>query len=358
MQIPRGPQELTPQWLTCALRQTSTIREAAVLSLQASALAADAGVSGQRLRLTPEYDVEESGAPQTLIAKLSASDPAMRNAIHRMGSYGREVWFYQQIAEQIELPTPRCYHANADDAGWSVLLLEDLAPARCGNPVTRDKLSQAELAIRQLARFHAHWWESPHLDAMDRLMRFDGAQVAQMMQPGWDAFFQRAGGRLPDQAAIERICGHVADIYDRIYGQPPRTLMHNDYQSNNLFFATPQGGVPFAVIDWQAMSLGRGAYDVAFYLVRSAPTEDRRAIEMGLLEAYHATLVENGVQAYTLKQCVDDYRLSTLYVLARLGTTIGQSALSPYQKRLYPDTWLPRIWTAISDLNALDLLPG
>lgn len=270
---------------------------------------------------------------------------------------GREVLFYQQIADQIEMPTPHCTYAGFDKEGWSVLLLEDLAPARCGHTITQENLPKAELAIRQLARFHAAWWEDPRLDEMDWLARLDGAQFEQLVKPRWDPFLQRAGHKLPDKEAVARLQRHLAYVADRIFGQPPRTLLHNDYQPNNLFFATLEGGVPFAVIDWQLVGYGHGAHEIAYYLCRGTPAQERRAIEMGLLKTYHTTLVENGVHGYTFEQCLDDYRLSTLFNLVRTGSMIGQQ-LSSFHERRYVDIFLPRAYAAVCDLDAWDLLPG
>ena len=349
MDIPHGPADLSPGWLTGALRETGTIQEASVLSFQADALSQDKGVTGQLARLTLEVDFQEEGAPRTLIAKFP---------IPRL-NLGREVLFYQQIADQIEMRTPRCYYADDKQMDASVLLLEDLAPARSGGTNTLHDLPKVEHAVRELARMHAAWWEDPRLEAMDWLRRLDGAHFELTMKPLWDPFLQQAGNRLPDREAIGRLRSNTAYVIDHIWGQPPRTLLHGDFQSDNLFFATPQGGVPFAVIDWQGVGHGRGTYDVAFYLCRGAPPQERRAIEMRLLEIYHTALVESGVQGYTLDQCIDDYRLSMLSILARTGVIIGRYLHEfPQLKHRFLDVCLPRSWAAVSDLHAVQLLPA
>ena len=349
MSIPKGPQDLTPQWLTQALRESGTIQEASVLSFTVDAIGQEEGITGQLARLTLAYDIQERDAPRTLVAK--SPTPRTKGMHWR----GREVLFYQQIADHIEMPTPHCHFAGFDETGHSVLLLEDLAPARGGDPITRDNLPKAELAICELAKLHAAWWDDPRLDEMDWLNRLDGAQVEEIMRPRWDPFLHRAGHRLPDKTVIESLRKHLAYVTDQLYEPPPRTFRHNDYQPNNLLFATPQGGVPFAVIDWGNVSHGRGTFDVAFYMCRGAPPQERRAIETGLLETYHTTLVENGVQGYALDQCIDDYRLSTLFVLARTGYIIAGN-LSPTHQRRFVDTLLPRAYAAVTDLDAVELL--
>ena len=46
----------------------------------------------------------------------------------------------------------------------------------------------------------------------------------------------------------------------------PRTLIHNDYHAENLFFAATGDARSIAVTDWQVATLGRGVIDIARFL--------------------------------------------------------------------------------------------
>ncbi len=71
LNIPSGPQELTPEWLTQALRETGAIKQATVTSFDMEPdIAAGTGFMGQLARLTPQYDRQEEVAPQSIIAKF------------------------------------------------------------------------------------------------------------------------------------------------------------------------------------------------------------------------------------------------------------------------------------------------
>ena len=72
LKIPAGPQELTPQWLTHALRQTGAIEGATVRSFDAETIAEGVGLIGQLARVKLHYDGPEAGAPASLIAKFPA----------------------------------------------------------------------------------------------------------------------------------------------------------------------------------------------------------------------------------------------------------------------------------------------
>ena len=67
-------------------------------------------------------------------------------------------------------------------------------------------------------------------------------------------------------------------------------------------------------------------------------------------------LVENGVQGYTFEQCFDDYRLAMLSNLIRTVSMIG-GRLDPIHQPRFLDIFLPRIYAAVIDLNAIELLP-
>jgi aminoglycoside/choline kinase family phosphotransferase len=366
MEIPISPEALTPEWLTLALHTTGTVKRANVRSFQAHAIGEVGGITGQLARVSLVYDVGEESAPHSLIAKFPAAVPQVRALVHSLGMYEREVRFYQQVAGQVELRTPRCYYSDLGEGGLYVLLLEDMAPARCGQEFSGESLANAGLAVRQIAKFHATWWENPRLAEMDWLMGHDALRSRQLYermereaQQQWEPFLEMAGTTLPQEIVKvgERVVERWCDIAVQLFLQPPRTLVHRDYGIDNLFFATPQGGVPFAVVDWQLASLGRGPYDVGSLLCAGMPTQERRSSEMDLLKTYHTLLVENGVQGYPFDQCLRDYRLSRLDSLARLIYTMPR--LSTEERiRKFRDTWLPRLCAAILDLEAGELLPG
>jgi hypothetical protein len=136
----------------------------------------------------------------------------------------------------------------------------------------------------------------------------------------------------------------------------PRTLCHGDYSLDNLIFGTPERGVPFSVVDWQLLRHGLGVEDVAYFLGESLDPDDRRAIEMDLLRAYHQTLADSGIQGYAFEQCLNDYRLSLLNRFGSLISTIAAMPFTSKQIQICIDVLLPRNSAAILDHNAGELL--
>lgn len=368
MLIPDGPQAMTVEWLTQALRQTGTIKDAAVSSFQTEAIGAEGeGITGQTARVKLVYDSHETTAPHTLIAKFHAADSTIRDAINSFGGYENEFRFYQKVATQVETPTPRCYYADFHESGLTVLLLEDLAPARSVgwdiNP------SQVELAIRQIAKIHAFWWEHPQsaeILGKEDMTVIKGVwnYLQNQAQNNWQSFPELTRDNLPQEmiGIGQRIVNNWAAIADQLYYHSPRTFIHGDFGPDNFFFATAGGGAPFAIIDWQLSKRGRSAYDIGM-LLGGLPTEQRRKTEQDLLKMYYQILVENRVEGYTFEQCFDDYRLTQLDSFARLvfvmhapfpGEDLERYRASDHKFR---EVELPRRCAAILDLGADKLIP-
>ncbi len=360
MKIPAGIEDVTPEWLTRALRETGIIYKASVTSLDIQ-LFEGQGLVGQVARVILRYDLVEEGAPGSLIAKLPTADEAFRAFLAPLGVYEREIRFYEEMAGQIELRTPRLYYSAMDtEAGKYVLLIEDMAPTRVGDNVAGCSLEEAVLAIRNLAKLHAAWWEHPRLAGLDWLPMFarDPEQSQTRFEELWGPFLERFGDMLPVSAIRigEKLKSNVAYVVSSI-GEPPRTLIHGDFRLDNLFFSTDKDGVALAAVDWQVVSQSKGVFDVAYFLSWSLQPEQRRAKEMDLLRMYHSLLLYRGVKGYDFDQCLKEYRLFMLFPFIRLVVVGANADLSHQRANVLLQTLVERTVAAISDLNSVDLLP-
>jgi len=78
-------------------------------------------------------------------------------------------------------------------------------------------------------------------------------------------------------------------------------------------FEVNGGAKPMATLDWQTLTLGPGAVDVAYFLSAALDPAERRRQEPELVRLYHAELIGRGVQNYDWGQCWRDYRRYTLH---------------------------------------------
>ena len=361
MKIPESAADLTATWLSEALGRTVT--QVRVITDDTEDAKEVKGVVGQMARLSLTYDAAQTDAPSSLVAKLSAAAPAARAEYHALHVYEREVRFYEQFARQIELRTPRCYYSDIDlETGHSVLILEDLTGGRNVGKFEGCSPVETELAISEIAQFHATWWESPHLNEIDWIPPLGSAADLQdfqhLYQQRWESFLKRAGQNLPESILeIGDKLAHQFANYLRYMAQSPRTIRHDDYQPCNVFFLTQaKGDLSLAVIDWQLISLGRGVNDMAYFVIRGVSSAVRQTHEMGWLKMYHTILVENGVEGYTFDQCLHDYRMALFRGFLVSVFLIGGSNLSKAEEAGFSNVVLPRCYAAILDLNAGELL--
>ena len=136
------------------------------------------------------------------------------------------------------------------------------------------------------------------------------------------------------------------------------TITHGDYRLDNLFFATPEGGDPLAVVDWQIIALGNGPFDVAYFMAGAVSPADRRAMEMDLLRMYHGILVERGVKDYSFDQCLLDYRTAAMFCWQYAVIIVGTLDASNERGLALFTTVLERFVSIIVDLKAGELLPA
>ena len=362
LQIPHSAERLTSQWLTEALASTGVITSSTVTSFNSERLGLGQGFVGQIVRLGLTYDSGEDGAPQSIIAKFPSTDPAIRSMLNGLRLFEREVRFYKEVAPLIELSTPQCYYGATDgEAGDHVLLLEDLAPARVGDNVAGCSDEDAELVIREIAKFHAAFWESPRLTGLDWISSFD--HTAELMQGLYrqqlEPFLAKVQDVLPSTLLeiAQRFGDNVAAIMIQLSGSP-RTINHGDYRLDNMIFGTPEKGPLLTVIDWQVSMIGPGVADVAYFVAFCIDPERRRATESGLLRTYYSVLVECGVSGYDFDDCMRDYRVSMLYHLTRVVVAAGLLDFSDERGQRLVRAMLERLDSAFTDHNLIELMPG
>ena len=358
-----NPGEVTDKWLTDVLRLSGAITKASVTSHATKIIGEGVGFMGELARVSLQYDKPEPGAPAVVIAKFAAAAPENREVAMYFHFYEREVSFYQHVAERVQLRTPRCYFSAFEPSnGDYVLLLEDLAPAVVGDQVAGCSVEHARLAMRELARFQAKWWNSAELEALDWMpktnVEWQVAAVEQGYEEGLEPFCEFAAAYLtPELRDVARRFGKsIRTIMNNMADDMPATMLHGDYRLDNMFFASPQGGPEFAVIDWQIANRGGGVFDVAYFVSGTLTPQERKSREHEIVKLYHDTLVENGVPGYSFDQCWQDYRLSTLFLLPYSVIGAGSLDLSNERGVELFNKINSGTLAAISDLKSYELM--
>src|SRR4030088_1910712 len=130
--IPKGPDDLSPEWLTAAL-QSGGAGNARVASFDYEPIAAGVGFLGKLGRLRLRHAEGGEGLPRTLIVKQPTQDAKSRQLAMMFRLYEREVCFYRDVGSAAGIRVATMYFGAADPkSGDFVMLMEDLAPARVG----------------------------------------------------------------------------------------------------------------------------------------------------------------------------------------------------------------------------------
>lgn len=211
------------------------------------------------------------------------------------------------------------------------------------------------MVIQQIARLHAGWWENMALGQKTWLRSYDVGLLGKRFRSVWATFVQQYAAQLPPESIQfgEQLVNQV-DVISELF-RPPLTLVHHDYQLDNMFFPDDVEQ-PLIVIDWQLVTLGRSVIDVANFLCCNVPSAMRHHIEIDVLRMYHATLVERGVQDYSFDQCLRDYRFAVIECFVRIVAAMGSASTDDENLSKLFSTILARTVTALREQSVADLL--
>lgn len=335
---------LTAEWVGAALGRR-------VDSVSASQVGTGQIGTCYRLALTGD-DV-----PASVLVKLPAADQGSRDLL--AGAYRGELLFYAEIAPTLAVRVPAChYAAMTPGSGDFTLVMEDLAPARQGDQIAGCTVDQARDAVVNLAGLHGPRWCDPTLEDLDNLTRQgpdDVALLVELAPPTTELFIDGLGDLLSEEDRVTlRECAEVVGPWSLARSER-YALVHGDYRLDNLMFA-PDGTPDSVALDWQTLSLGLPARDLAYFVGTSLDPDVRRAHERDLVAAYHGALTSYGVSGHDLDECWDDYRFAMVQgpLVATFGCAYGTR--SERGDRMFA-TMVARSCAAIRDLSTLSLVP-
>jgi hypothetical protein len=348
--VPRTLDQLTPEWLSGALG-------AEVVDARVTPIAEGEGFMGRLGRVALTYAGGAEG-PATVVAKLPTDEPGAVALGQMLQVWEREARFYLELAPALPVRTPRCYYADGDHASAIfAILLEDLSPYTCGDQLRGATAAQAEAAVQWLARFHAAESGGGHAAGMEWLPATATSPMYQSLGPVLEAVFpsfvEKFGALLPPDTAgwVERMVPRWGASMQEQWLPP--TLVHADFRVDNLFF----DGDTVIALDWQAIALGEGLYDLAYFLGGSVPTPLRRQVERDLVAAYGRTMRELGVDVPGDDELFVQYRRAILMAMTVGALLMGQMDLTINQRGVdLANTATERIFTAGADLAVGDLI--
>lgn len=301
--IPTRPEKFTNAWLAAKLGAP----EGSLRGFSANAIGT--GQMCDSFRLTLDWDGHDG--PDSIVAKCPSTNADSRQIAKAVHNYALEISWYRDLAAEMPVSCPSCYHAEiADNEVDFALLLGDMAPARQGDQLKGATISEIEAAIEQAAKLHAPLWNNSRLDELNWLGF--GKQNKEMVRMLLPPLYQGFKDRYRDRLAPE-ILGMGDDFIARLDGyvdQEPRnrTIVHSDFRIDNLLFYPETGAV--TVVDWQTVSMGPGITDIAYLVGTSIADPAMRAAEEQRLVAGYAELLRDAGVSVEDEHCWEDYRRS------------------------------------------------
>ena len=348
MLFPSKPESLTTAWLSEALKRP-------IQGFQVEHFSEGAGVMG----LVTRVHIDGDNGPASIIAKFPSPAPENRVVAQTYDMYGREIRFYQNLADKLPIRTPTCLHAQHDaDSDDFVLLLEDLRGLRIGDQVAGCTLEEARLVVDTVAHLHASGWainndadpNSPYaqLISHNNPMQRDGMVAG--FQAGWPVVVERFADMIPASARHvgERMPKRVGALLHEICTDPV-CFSHTDVRLDNIFF----GNDEIALVDWQAICTSAPEQDLAYFITQSVPPAVRE--QEDLVARYHRTLTGLGID-YDAQRLRHRYRVSALYLLCFAVVIAGTLDMGNERGQALARTLMSNCLSALDELNAFDLL--
>jgi Phosphotransferase enzyme family len=313
--------QITPGWLDAVLGTAGT--RSAVRRVTTEPVG-----TGQMATTVRAHLELGDGTDRTVVVKFARADVAA-GPLAQM-AYGKEVAFYDGLAERLAVRTPECLHAAiAPDGARFALVLEDMLDARPGDQIAGCPVDHAEAALVNLAGLHGPTWCDGELSGLGWLAG-EGPPPEDLLIPvlaaAADGFAERFGAELAAGEAAVLAASRELLVPWLVAPAERFAVVHGDYRLDNLLFP-PGDPARVAAVDWQTVGLGPPGRDVAFFLGTCLAVDDRRRHERDLVAAYHAALADYDVAGYRLEDCWEDYRLGMLHgpfitLLGRLTATV------------------------------------
>ena len=334
--FPSSPDALSTAWLSEALGYP-------VHGFRVSHFSEGAGVMGLVTRL----HLEANTGPESLIAKFPSPAADNRAVAQAYDMYGREVRFYQEIAESISLRTPACHYAQFDKESQDfILLIEDLKGYQIGDQVAGCTHQQALAVIDAIAELHSSGWGSaaPTVISHNNPMQRDG--MIGGFQAGWPAVLENFRELIPDAALPvgKQMPALVAPLLERLCAKPT-CLVHADVRLDNIFFGQDE----IVLVDWQSVCVSAPEQDLAYFVTQSIPPEVRSQEDW--LSRYHAALTSRGID-YPIERCRERFVVASLYLLCYAVIIAGTLDLGNERGQALGRTLLGNAMSALDEMGA------
>ena len=314
-----------------------------------------------RMGLLKDITAEDSANHQPLRLPFSSALIRVVSSPRDHAALLNEANFHLNFGNRLEcVKIPCCYAAQL--SGCLYLALEDYSPwplyrfpssSGANSPDRRVSKAHALVAIRDLARMHAHFWNDEQLSAI--LEPFNAESRAKDLFASWTVYYEMVkcgaktfGADLSDFLAKSAQKEDNLVAFLRSLMDFPFTLLHSDLWLGDISFVPKSTSPSFssfsssasvaflfssfdtspsssrlALVEWRNACYGPGIVDLAMMLDSFQMAAD----DAELLQVYHDVLLRSGVEKLHLKDLQSRYRLAKRYSLIYHHTVLLDTAV-------------------------------
>jgi hypothetical protein len=269
-----------------------------------------------------------------------------------------EVRFYNELASTVPINVPDFVAAQSKFGIGATLVLADVAESGATPSKPSDALTipKATKFVKQLAKFHASFWDKVHSNQTYRWLsgpvrhledRLGTVLSVPLMKRG----LRLAGELIPSSlhAPAIRYARNRRQMMSFLSGSP-QTLVHHDCHPGNLFWNQSRPGL----LDWQLVRFGEGISDVAYFLSTALKPETRRLHENNLLTIYKQDLINNGIAYSDTVNMQQRYRAHLIYPFEAMIVTLAIGGMMNLEHNY---ELLSRTVAAIEDHDVFSAIP-
>lgn len=348
--LPITIDEITPEWLTAALRRGKpevTVRAAEIVDI------IHGTCTKIRLRLDMDRAGHQAGIPATVILK-GGFEPHSREMDYM---HAMEVRGYSDVLPVLGLPCPTPYFADFDrERRQGIVIIEDLVARGVDfcNPLIPQTHEQVARRLAKLAQFHAKTWASPEFRAGGRWSEVPEltslwGHFAHYLEPEtWQRFVALPQGaaasvRFHDRAWVASALERIAVLAKRL----PQAILHTDTHLGNLYI--DRDGTP-GFFD-SLSSRGPAMLEVTYHVTCALDTADRPRWDGALVRHYLDELFRNGVDAPSFDEAMRQFGIFLAY-----GYLVFVINETYYQSGAVNTAYTARFSAAMIDHDTIGLL--
>ncbi len=347
--IPSSIADINAQWLSAATGF-------GVTSATFKHIGIGIGVSSAVYRAT----LTGTNCPPSVIVKLPALDEGAVFTSTMLRMYIREVRFFDTLAKDCPFKVPASYYGDVnEETSQFAIVLEDLGALRIIDQNKGMNIEDAFIAVDGLAHMHAKWWGKGDALATAGTTVSLGDPIYPAILP---MVFAEGWEKVVKEMAVPKSLLNIGPKFGANVGQllaslmtGPNTLAHGDFRADNMLFTAAN---ELAVLDFQLIGTGSGAYDLAYFVTQSLEADVASTNEVELFDRWLNGLRQYGVPAELIDrhQLWEHYRAAALFCLAYpIVASRGMDLTDPRQYALV-ESMNARFDRALTELNLAELI--